>query len=111
MGITPKALVTPQQIANATTTYYTSTGLRTRIDKLTVTNPTAGAATVTIYLVPSGGSAGDSTTISKTKSVASLETWNCPDVVGHILEAGGTLQAVASAATTLTLAVSGAQLS
>jgi hypothetical protein len=110
MSITIAQLVSPQQLTNATATYYTSTNIKTRIDKLTVSNPTSSAATVTIYLVPSGGSASDATTISKTKTVNAGETWNSPDVVGLVLNAGGTIQAVASANTTLTIAAAGVQI-
>lgn len=110
MSLTPAVLIAPQQVANATTTYYTSTGLKTRIDKLTVTNPTATARSITIYLVPSAGSANDGTTIVKDKVINAGETWNCPDVVGQILAAGGTIQAVASAATALTISAAGVQI-
>lgn len=111
MAVLQRALVLPQQLTASTATYYTSTSLKTRIDKLTITNPTGTARTVTIYLVPSGGTAGDSNTLTSAKTVAAGETWNCPDVVGHVLEDGGTLQAGASAATALTIAASGVTIS
>ena len=110
MAITIVPLITPQQVANATTTYLTATKVSYRVDKLTVTNPTATAATITLYLVPTAGAAGDSTTISKTKSVGAGETWNCPDFVGQVLGDGTTLQAVASAAATLTLSAAGVRI-
>lgn len=111
MAVIQKSLIAPQQLTASAATYYTSTGVRTRVDKLSISNPTGTARDVTIYLVPSGGSAGDSTTITKTKTVASLETWNCPDMVGQILEAGGTIQALASAVTALTISAAGTQMS
>ena len=111
MTINVAQLIAPQQLTNATATYYTSTNLVTRIDKLTITNPTAGAVTVTIYLVPSAGSAGDPTTITSAKSIQAGETWNCPDAVGQVLKAGGTIQAKASANTSLTISAAGVTIS
>lgn len=110
MALTPAVLISPQQVAAAATTYYTSTGLKTRIDKLTVTNPTATARSITIYLVPSGGPTDDTTTITKDKVINAGETWNCPDAVGQILGASGTIRAVASAATALTISAAGVQI-
>lgn len=112
MATTAAQLIAPQQVAGTATIYYTSgSGVKTRIDKLSVTNPTAGAVSITIHIVPSGGSVGDSTTITKTRGVNTLETWNCPDLVGHVLNPGDTIRALASAATSLTLMASGAQTS
>lgn len=110
MSLTPAVLISPQQVANATTTYYTSTGLKTRIDKLSITNPTATARSITIYLVPNAGAANDGTTITKDKVVNAGETWNCPDAVGQILNSGGSIQAVASAAAALTISAAGVQI-
>lgn len=109
--IAVKQLISPQQLTNATATYYTSTNLITRIDKLSITNTTAGAVTATIYLVPDGGSAGNSTTVTSAKSIQAGETWNCPDVVGQVLNIGGTIQAVASANTSLTISAAGVTIS
>lgn len=111
MAVTPVNFVAPQQIANSATTYYTSTSIKSRIDALSVANPTAGAVTVTIYIVPSGGAVGDSTTLVKTRSIAAGETWTGLGVVGQIMPADSTLRAVASAATSLTLMASGVQIS
>jgi hypothetical protein len=107
MTINVVQLIAPQQLTNATATYYTSTNVVTRIDKFTVTNPTGGAVTCTLYLVPSAGSANDGTTITSAKSIQAGETWNCPDMVGQILKAGGTIQAKASANTSLTISAGG----
>lgn len=109
--ITSKPLISPQRLTTSTATYYTSTNLTTRVDKFTVTNTTAGAVTVTIYLVPSAGTADDGTTITSAKSIQGGETWNCPDMVGQVLGLGGTIQAKASAATSLTVSAAGVTIS
>jgi hypothetical protein len=109
MAITPALLVTGRQVPDTTTTLYTSTNVVTRIDKLSVTNTTAGAVTITIYLVDTG-SAGDNNTVTYQQAVNAGKTWNCPDAVGHILNAGGIIQAVASAAASLTVRAAGVQI-
>lgn len=111
MAVVPKQLVAPVQVASSATDYIPAVTIKTRIDKVTVTNPTSTARTITFYIIPSGGSAGDSTTITKTYSVPGTSTWNCPDLVGQILTIGDKLQAVASAATALTLMISGTEIS
>jgi hypothetical protein len=111
MSFTPLPLVAPQQLTNATATYYTSTGIKTRIDKMSFTNTDTGAHTVTLYLVPSAGSATNATTITAGHALAAGETWNSPDAVGQILAAGGTIQAKADANTVVTISAAGTQIS
>ena len=47
MAVSPKALITAQQLTNAAATYYTSTNVVTIVDKFTITNTTGGAITLT----------------------------------------------------------------
>lgn len=110
MAVKGITLVEGTQISNATTTYYTSTNKRTRIDKMTVCNSTAGAQTFDMHIVPSGGSASASNQIVDGKSVGAGETYLCPEAVGHWLEPGDTIQAVASAASALSLVASGIEV-
>lgn len=110
MSITPAQLIAPQQLTNAAVTYYTSSSLTTRIDKFSVTNTTGGAVTITIYIVPSGGSASASNTITYQRSVNAGQTWNCPDVVGQVMKSGDFIQALASAGASLTVMASGVQI-
>ena len=108
--ITPKNLVPSKAMENAQTTQYTATNCRAVIDKCTVTNISAGAVTFSVNLVPTGGSAGSSNKIISSKSLAAGECYQCPEVIGHILEAGGFISTLAGAATSLTLDVSGREL-
>lgn len=110
MSVTPKTLIDSQQIANSATTYYTATNVRTIIDKFTVCNTTAGAVTVTVDIVDSGGSSGVTERIISARSIAAGETYTCPEVVGHILDSGDFIAALASAATSLTLRASGREV-
>lgn len=111
MTITPTPLVLPQQLTNATAIYYFSTGVTTRVDKMTFTNTDAASHTVTLYLVPGAGAANAGTTITSAHSLAAGETWNCPDAVGQMLADGGTIQAKADANTVVTVSAAGVQFS
>lgn len=111
MAAIGKALQTGSQINNAAiTTYYTATNLQARIDKCTVLNTSGSAATFDLYLVPVGGTAGVTNQVIKTHSVNVNETYTCPEIVGHWLNSGGFVQAQASAATALTLRISGIEV-
>lgn len=109
MAITPKRLVAGSQIAASATTYYTATLVRTRVDSCSLTNTTGGAITVSLHLVPSGGTADATNIVLSTYSVAAGQTYVPPGIIGQWIEEGGTLQAVASSATSVTLVCSGVE--
>lgn len=110
MSVISKPLITSKYASNAETTEYTaSTGMRTILDKFTGYNGTGGAVTLTVRLVPSGGTAGASNaTVSK--SLAAGETYTFPEVVGHVLEASGFVSVLASAATSIVIRCSGREV-
>lgn len=108
----PQAEIIPAQFAPASqTTLYTSTALVTRIDKLTVTNNGTTAATISINLVAAGGSASAANRTTNAQAIAPGQTWNSPNEYGHYLMPGDAISVVASAATTLTIAAGGTQIS
>jgi|SRR5579863_288902 len=112
MSITPISIVAPVQLTAAPVQYYTSSSIRTRIDKATFTNTDiANAHTVTIYIVPHGVAASAENAITTQRSIAATETWNGTDLVGHILPALSSIWAAASAGNTVTMAISGVQIS
>lgn len=97
-------------ITNAAATYYTAAAaVKARIDAFTVTNYSGSAATITIWLVPSGGSAADTNIIVKTRSIAAGASGRILEAIGQTLEGGGTLQMQASANSAITVAVSGVE--
>lgn len=110
MAAIGKALVSGSQISNSATTYYTATNVQSRLDKCTVCNNTAGAVTFDMWLVPSGGSSGASNQVIQDRSVNAGETYTCPEIVGQWLNAGQFVVAQASAATSLTLRISGIEV-
>lgn len=100
-------LVPGSVLTNAAAVYYTANNVRTTIQNATVVNTTAGAITVTIYIVPAAGSPGASNTKISAQSIAAGQSYTCPELIGANIMPGGTLQALASANTSLTLMVSG----
>lgn len=110
MAVTPKVLIAPKQAENTQTTQYTATGGRAIIDKFTVTNTTAGNVSISVNLVSAGDAAGAANLITDTRTVAPDETYTCPELVGHVLDAGGFISTLASAATSLTIRCSGREI-
>lgn len=104
MSVTTSCLYETAYAPNSETTVYTSTGLRTIVDKLT--SYATGAVDVTLRIVPSGGSAGASNALAK-KTFTAGESYTWPELVGHTLEAGDFISVLASAASTATLRIGG----
>lgn len=109
MAVTPKRLISGSQLTTSAATYYTATSVKARIDALVLTNTSAGAVTATVHLVPSGGSAGASNCILSARSLAAGESYVVPGALGQWLESGGTIQALASSATAITIVASGVE--
>lgn len=111
MAIVPKRLVDGSQLTTSAATYYTATNVRSRIDSCALTNTTGGAVTATLHLVPSGGSASASNRVLSAYSIAAGQTYVPPGIIGQWIESGGTLQALASSATSISLVASGVEYS
>jgi hypothetical protein len=111
MAVTPVNLIPSKQAESSQTAQYTATGVKAIIDKFTVTNTSAGSVNFSVNLINASGSAGDSNLIIKTRAIAVSETYNCPELVGQVLEAGQFISTLASAATSLTIRASGREIS
>jgi hypothetical protein len=108
MTVYTKSLRGAKYAENAETTQYTAgTGVRTIIDKFTATNVTAGAVTLTVKIVDSGGTASADETIISAKSIAAGETYTCPEMTGQVLNAGDFISTIAGAATSIVIRISG----
>ena len=110
MTITVKNIIPPKQAEAAQTTQCTASNCKTLIDKFTVTNTTATAATFAANLVPYGGTAGDANMILKTRTIAAGECYYCPELVGHSLESGGFISTLAGTASALTICATGREI-
>lgn len=110
MTVTVKVLIPAKQAENAQTTQYTATNAKAIIDKATVTNTSANNVTLSVNLVTSGGSPGASNLIMDARAIAPDESYTCPELVGQVLEPGGFISTIASAATSLTIRASGREI-
>lgn len=102
MSISYSKFFDPVQLPGTATTLFTvpapaSTLLRG--GRIRFTNTTAGAITVTAYAVPNAGSVGVANAFVSAKSIAANDYL---DVDVPIMPSGATLQALASAATSIT---------
>ncbi|CAB4166405.1 hypothetical protein UFOVP845_28 [uncultured Caudovirales phage] len=110
MAVTPKVLIPAKQAENVQTAQYTATAVKAIIDKFTVTNTSANNVTLSVNLVTVLGTAGASNLILDARTIAPDETYTCPELVGQVLEAGGFISTLASAATSLTIRCSGREI-
>jgi len=111
VAVTLKVLVPPKQLENTQTSQYTATNVKAIIDKATVTNTSASNVTLSVNLVTVSGSAGASNLIIDNRTIVPDETYLCPELIGQVLEAGSFISTIAGAATSLTMRVSGREVS
>jgi hypothetical protein len=111
MAVTARVLVPPKQLESTQTAQYTATNVRAIIDKATITNTSSSNVTVSVNLVTVSGSAANSNLIIDTRTIVPDETYLCPELVGQVLEAGSFISTIAGAATSLTMRVSGREIS
>jgi hypothetical protein len=110
MTVTVAVLIPAKIAENTQTTQYTSTNVKTIIDKFTATNYSASAATISVNLVTLGGAAGDSNLIVKAKTLAPSETYTFPEIVGAALAPGGFISTIAGTATAINIRASGREV-
>ena len=110
MAVTVKTLIPAKQAENTQTAQYTAVNCRAIIDKFTATNTSAGNVTISVNLIASGGSAGNSNLSVDARAIAPNETYTFPELVGQVLEAGSFISTIASAATSLTITASGREI-
>lgn len=103
----PQVLVS-QQIATAETTQYTCPASSSvKILGATITNGYAGAVTVSLSLVKSGGVAGAGNRVLASYSIASGDSVILSELVGHMLGPGDFVSGIAGTASAVVLTVSG----
>jgi len=111
MTVTRKVLIAAKFAQNAQTTQYTApVSTKATIDKFTVTNNSANAASLSVNLVTTGGSPSTANRILATRVVAPNECYTCPELTGKVLESGGYISTLASAASALTIECSGSEI-
>lgn len=110
MAVTTRVLV-PSKVMEATSQQqYTAQGSTVLIDKFTVINTSANNVSFSVNIVASGGSASDANIVIKSRALAPNQTYNCPELVGHVLQDGASIYTQAVAASSLTIRVSGREI-
>lgn len=111
MTVTAKALIQAKYASSSVATEYTAAiNTRVIIDKFTATNTDASAVTLSVYIVPSGGSASSSNLILTNYSVAAGATFDASMLQNQILNAGDFVAVVAGTASKLVIRMSGREL-
>lgn len=110
MTVRSITLVPSKQVENVQTTQYTAVNCTTYIDKFTITNTTSGNVTFSANLVTAAGAAGVANRVLGPRSIAPNETYACPELIGQVLQPGDFLSTLAGAATSLTMRVSGREI-
>lgn len=105
MSIEIKNVYMAQPAAANTTLYTCPANTQARVLKCTVTNDTTTAVTISFNKVPSGDAVGVANLILNLKAIGSRETYECPEVVGQVLDAGDVMSAIASVVDQLTVAL------
>lgn len=81
--------------------------VRFRIDQASVTNYTSTARNLTVYILQSGGSVVNLTKAIDAMNIPANDTVALFELVGRSMNSGGIINAFASAATALSLSVTG----
>ena len=111
MAVNVKVLIPAKIAENSQTTQYTAPNVSAIIDKFTATNYSASAATLSVNLVTQFDSSGNQNLIIKNKTLLPSETYTFPELVGHVLQAGGFISTLASAASAINIRSSGREVS
>lgn len=102
--IIPKTITAALVAASATTYYTCPAGVKKGVIKgLSFTNTDTDAIAITVYAVPSGGTAAAANTLSSAHSIAAGETWQCTEAENKVLASSDFLQALASEASKVSI--------
>lgn len=110
MTVTAKVLIPAKTAEDAQTTQYTANGVTTIIDKFTATNYSGSAAVISVNLVTTAGTAGNSNLITKTKTLQPSEVYTFPEIVGQILGSGDFISTLAGTASAINIRASGREI-
>jgi hypothetical protein len=110
MTVTVKNIIPRKQAENVQTTQYTAQNITALIDKFTATNTSANNVTLSVNLVVAAGAPSASNLVLNLRTIAPKETYSAVELVGQVLEAGGFISTIASAASSLTISASGREI-
>ena len=105
MSVTLKNAYMAQPGVTDTTLYTCPANTTAKVVKCTVTNDTTTAATISFNKRPAAAGAAVTNLILNLKPIGNKETYECPEVVGQILDTTDILSAIASVADQLTVSL------
>ena len=106
--LTGVPLIEGVAVANSIAAIYTvpTTVSRVRVDNISFVNHTAAGVTLTVQIVQSGGSTGNTKIVVDAINIPAHSTYE-PSSVLHGLSVGDTIQAVAGSATSINARATG----
>jgi hypothetical protein len=110
MAVITKALLDSKYLESVQTTQYTATNCRALVTKVTISNQDTVNRTVSVHIVPPAGTASNANRFVITKTVVPGETYLCPELSGQVVENGGFISTIASAASALTIRINGQEI-
>ena len=112
MSTTHKRAIEGDTLETTVSTGHTvAAAVKFVIHKLAFTNYHDGAdAVISVYLVPSGGTAEDKYKVASDQDVFNDETWTCHAAEGQTLDAGGTIQYISNVGSAVTAVCSGVEI-
>lgn len=98
----------PSQLGTSAAALYTVPATSTVvINRAVFTNVSDSPCSITVYVVRSGGSANDASTVIDAYNIQPGEAYVSPELSGLVLSGGDAIQALAGAATSITTMGSG----
>jgi len=110
MSATVVNIIPRKHVEAAQTTQYTAVGVKTIIDKFTLTNTGASNVVFSCNLIASGGAAAASNLIIDARVIVPEEVYLCPELVGQTLEPGGIISTLCDTGLALTISASGREI-
>jgi len=109
--LTAKRLIDGTQLTDAVTLYYEApVKTKTLIKKIVLVNNHAAAVTVNLYLPVIATAAGAPNMILKEKTIPSGRSYEVTEAENQVLEAGGSIQAIASDGGAVSIVASGVEI-
>lgn len=111
MTITAKNLAQAQFAPATDTVIYTATDVTTIVDKFIAANTDSSTRTITVNIIPSGGSVGGQNIITSALSLTAGQSLDLPEQKNQILNPGDMISVKASVASKVVVRVSGREIS
>lgn len=103
---TMKRFVNPTQLGTSASTLYTvGTGVRATVKEIMISNVSGGTQSLSLHLVPSGGIASSANLMIPALAISPTSLLTID--LNQVLNAGDTIQAFATATTSINVMISG----